>query len=82
MPEKLSADELLNREFLTVRARILDIAAALDRIESAAGTAKTDPRIDLLHRAIDELKKTGSDRAERVQMLFSRAYDPAWREDK
>lgn len=82
MPQQLSAEELLSREFLTVRARILDIASALDRIESAAGDAQTDPRTERLLRAIDELEKTGSNRAERIQMIFSRAYDPAWREQK
>ena len=33
----LSAPEVLSREFLEIRAKILEIAAAFDRLERAAG---------------------------------------------
>jgi hypothetical protein len=36
-PIPLDAPEVLNREFLEVRAKILEIAAVLDRIDRAEG---------------------------------------------
>ena len=47
---KLSADEILNRYFLESRARLLDIAAFLDRIDRAPGAEQT--RQDFRYRAL------------------------------
>lgn len=75
--------DVLNRDFLEARARILDLAAALDRYERAPatsnGTATPDPRLDQLRRALEALLRPGTDRAEAVQQIFSLDYDPAWR---
>jgi hypothetical protein len=35
MPIPLDATEVLNREFLEIRAKLLEIAAALDRLDRA-----------------------------------------------
>lgn len=82
MPSK---SDVLEREFLPLRAKILEIAAALDRLDraeespQAAGNAGVDRRRELLAQALAVLTGEGlSDRAEQVQMLFSRPYDPGW----
>lgn len=74
----LTAAETLNREFLEIRYRILDLAAMLDRLERSEDNVADDPRLKRIHEAIDVLKKVNGDRAEQVQLTFSRAYDEAW----
>lgn len=76
----LTAQEVLDREFLEVRAKILELAASLDRLERADGSASGDPRLAKLHAAIDVLQSEQGDRAEQVQLLFSRQYQDDWRE--
>jgi hypothetical protein len=73
----MTARELLDSSFLDVRARLLDIAAMLDRIErgQGAGEARRDPRYRLLNNALQLLADEKPDRAERIQMLFSLPYD-------
>jgi hypothetical protein len=83
----MSKSEILDREFLQMRAKILDIAAALDRQDRAGEDLGTDPRRDLLEQGIKILASDHSvepddpkpSRAEQVQLLFSRQYDPNWR---
>jgi hypothetical protein len=70
--------DTLDREFLTVRARLLELAAAFDRIDRAVGPTRDDPRREQLRRAVDVLASPTPDRAERIQMHFSLPYDPAW----
>jgi hypothetical protein len=76
--DMLSAPEVLSREFLDVRCRILDVAAALDRLARSEGTVADDPRYARLREALQAVLDTPEDRAERVQMIFSRAYDEGW----
>lgn len=71
--------EIMDREFLSVRAKILEIASALDRISRAEGRASDDPRWSQLRTAIELVLKPSHDRAEQVQLLFSRIYDENWR---
>lgn len=78
MPIPMSACQVLDREFLTMRAKILELAAALDRLDRAAGSTAEDRRMMLIHQAIDALKESTGDRAEQVQLLFSRAYEDDW----
>ena len=78
---EMNANEILDREFLEIRSKLLDIAAALDRLERAEGSVESDPRMQLLTAAA-KLNANDSDhnqpRAEKMQMLFSRQYDPEW----
>ena len=74
------ASELLNREFLEIRARLLQVAASLDRISRAEGTVAGDPRMEKLARALSVLQTADSDRAEQIQLIFSRTYDQNWPE--
>jgi hypothetical protein len=61
--------QLLDLYFVDARARLIDIAAFLDRLERAGATE--DFRIAAFHRALGELDKPGADRARRVLMAFS-----------
>jgi hypothetical protein len=74
-----SGREILDREFLATRAKILEIAAALDRVSRADDGAVEDPRWAKLHTAMELVLKQSGDRAEQVQLLFSRACDAEWR---
>lgn len=79
MPIPLDAPEVLDREFLEVRARLLQVAAALDRLDRAAGDVSSDPRLEKVRRAIALLESPQGGRAERLQLLFSRPYESDWR---
>lgn len=74
----LSAAEVLNREFLEVRCKLLEVAAALDRLERADGDVSDDPRMKRIQEALDLLNRHQGDRAEQLQLIFSRAYDEQW----
>jgi hypothetical protein len=74
--------EVLNRDFLDTRSRILDLAAALDRLDRApnkTGDHHPDRRLAQLRQALEALLEPGPGRAETVQRLFSLEYDPDWR---
>jgi hypothetical protein len=74
----LTAPEILQREFLDVRCKILDLAAALDRLDRASGSVAGDPRIAALRESLSVVLDDSPNRAERVQMIFSRPYDREW----
>lgn len=80
MPTVLRADAVVDRYFLDMRARVLDVAAALDRVERAEGAdrVRQDERLAKLRRAIEVLLDDRPDRAERVLMIFSDPYEPGW----
>jgi hypothetical protein len=78
MPATLTAPEILNREFLEVRCKILELAAAFDRLRRAEGSVADDPRIARLREALTAVLDEPDDRAEQVQMIFSRPYDENW----
>ncbi len=75
-----NASAVLDRIYLDVRCRLLDIAAALDRMERAEGAddVRDDPRLKQLLDGVAILASGESDRAERIQMLFSDAYVSGW----
>ncbi|MDR3637382.1 MAG: hypothetical protein P4L84_26495 [Isosphaeraceae bacterium] len=77
------AAEVLNRDFLETRSRILEIASALDRLDRAPGKAGEHPdrRVAQLRQAIEALLEPGPGRAETVQHLFSLDYDPNWQQN-
>ena len=77
----LSAPEVLNREFLEIRCKILELAAAFDRLERAEGSIADDPRLARLVEALAAVASDAPDRAEQVQMIFSREYDEGWQEN-
>lgn len=76
----LPANKALDAYFLEARARLLDLAAALDRVGRGAGAATTadDPRLRKIREALEVLGDESGGRAERIQKIFSLDYDPAW----
>lgn len=82
MLTRRSKTEVLNRDFLESRTRILDLAAALDRLDQAprSGPETPDSRLAQLRQALEALLEPGPGRAETVQRIFSLKYDPNWRE--
>jgi hypothetical protein len=76
MQHVTTASELLDREFLAIRARLIDLAAMLDRIDrggNPAGAAADDRR-ETIRRCLAVLADEAADRATQVQMLFSLPY--------
>jgi len=71
-------DQVLDQEFLPLRAKLLEIAATLDRIERAGGASDEDIRVEFIRQAISTLLRPDDDRAEQIQLLFSRPYDDEW----
>ncbi len=69
----MNAMDVLERDFLKMRHSVLDVAAALDRIDRAEGAeaAQRDPRMTMLREAVHTLTSDKPDRAERIQMIFS-----------
>ena len=76
----MKAIQILDREYLEIRGKILEIAASLDRLNRAEGDVQGDPRVSLLQEALQVLTSDQKDRAEQVQMICSREYDEHWRD--
>ena len=81
-----AATDVLDESFLEVRAKLLEVAATLDRIDRATDSAGALPesaasRREKLTEAIQVLLSEQPERAERLQLLFSREYHPQWRQE-
>ena len=74
-----TAREVLDHEFLEIRAKILELAAFFDRLEQADSSDLPAEKLDLLRQGCGLLNDSEPDKAARVQLLFSREYDPEWR---
>lgn len=79
----MNSNQILDREFLEIRAKILEVAAALDRIDRAGGDVSSDSRMKLISDGIEVISAEQSEpiRAEKIQLLFSREYDSKWLEE-
>ena len=76
--------EILEDKFLEVRAKLLEVAATLDRIDRSVEDASEIERraVPVRHQIDDAIRillSEGPDRAERLQRLFSREYESDWR---
>ena len=80
MPESQTAAAVFDQEFLPIRAKLLEVAAALDRIGRSDGTIIGDPRWSKINDAITTLMQPDNDRAEQIQLHFSRPYEDDWQE--
>ena len=69
---------LMDQEFLPLRAKLLEIAAALDRLDRSAPSHQ-EPRLKKIHAAMEVLLRSEGNRAEQVQLVFSREYEEDWR---
>jgi len=81
-----TANSVLDKKFLDMRAKLLEVAADFDRIDRAAAesgklSGQSLEIHDRLKEATQILLDDGSDRAERLQILFSRPYSDAWRRE-
>jgi len=87
------AQKIFDESFLSIRAKLLEVAAALDRLDRASadssagddtgGDVNDDPRRGCVDEAIALLLPgaTGAgERAAALQQLFSRRYEADWRE--
>ena len=76
----LPAAKALDSYFLDARCKLLDLAAILDRIGRGqdATSVTNDPRLEKIRQALEVLHDQSGGRAERIQQIFSRTYDPQW----
>ncbi|HIA64161.1 MAG TPA: hypothetical protein EYN93_14945 [Planctomycetaceae bacterium] len=81
----MNSQQVLDREYLEIRGKILEVAASLDRLERAAGDVAQDPRMTLIQQglqiALQSNDAQGDSRAKQIQLLFSREYADSWRKE-
>lgn len=78
----MTSAEVLDREYLEIRAKILQLAASFDRLDRSGGTYRDDARLDLIQQALATAADPAArERAEQVQLIFSRDYTDSWRQD-
>ena len=65
----MTRQQLLDLYFMDARARLIDLAAFLDRIERAEGGE--DFRMKAFRLALNELSKNNRDKARQVLLAFS-----------
>lgn len=76
-----SSEQVVEQEYLQMRAKILEIAAFLDRVDpSAEISATTESKLEMLRLGCELLLDVEGEKAARVQLLFSRPYDAQWRQ--
>ena len=80
MTKVRKSNDVFDQEFLPIRAKLLEIAAALDRLDRASGSLAAESRRMQIHAAIQVLMRPDDDRAEQIQLIFSRPYEDDWRE--
>ncbi len=68
-----TSQEVVDRYFLEHRAKLIDVASFLDRIERAGDThmSESDYRIAALFKALDVLSDGRANRAGRILAIFS-----------
>jgi len=82
MSSPMTAGEVLDREYLEIRAKILQLAASFDRLDRSGGDYRQDPRLGLIRQGLDLVANPSCpDRAEKVQLVFSREFSENWREE-
>jgi hypothetical protein len=72
---------VLDREFLEVRAKLLEMAATFDRLDRGGGVPADDRRMQLVKQGLKVLLDETGDRAEQIQLIFSRPYDDEWQKE-
>ncbi len=73
-----NADKIVADEFMIARAKIVELAATLDRIERASGDVDDSKQMQLLVQGMHILCDDEVEKTKRVQLLMSRQYDPQW----
>jgi hypothetical protein len=80
MTKVRSLNDVFEQEFLPIRAKLLEVAASLDRLDRADGTSASESRKLQIQAAIEALLRPEDDRAEQIQLIFSRPFEDDWRE--
>ena len=77
MSTPMTVEQIQEKSFLEMRAKILDIAAYLDRLDRCIdpGAVVDDPRTEFLLEALELLKTGNADRARRILELYSLPVD-------
>ena len=65
-----TAAEVLDRDFLSIRCRLIELAAALDRIDRADGSALGDERLAQVRRSLEILAGSLPSRADACKWSF------------
>jgi hypothetical protein len=80
MATQQTAPQILDRHFLEIRCGLLDLAAALDRIDRSEDASKAcdDPRMAKIQQGLTILLNEQGQRAEQIQLLFSDEYVAGW----
>lgn len=76
-----TAIDILSQEFLLTRAKILEVAAFYDRLGQLPENAPNRQQLELLDGACRLLTDDQPDKAARLQLLFSRQFNPQWRDE-
>jgi hypothetical protein len=79
MTHSMSPASALDREFLGLRSRLIDLAATLDRIDRTKDGVDDDLRRTQVRRSLEILLANAGNRAERIQAEFSLPYNENWR---
>lgn len=80
MPKVRNSTDVFDQEFLPIRAKLLEVAASLDRLDRANGSLTSESRVKQIRAAIEVLLGSDDDRAEQVQLIFSRPFEDDWRD--
>ena len=80
MTKVRSSTDVFEQEFLPIRAKLLEVAASLDRLDRASGSLTSESRLNQIQAAINVLLRPEDDRAEQVQLIFSRPFEDDWRD--
>lgn len=80
MPGTMTAEQILDRQFLEMRCELLNLAASFDRITRAParGELKNDERLRLLAEGLKIVASDSDNRAEQLQLLLSDEYVEGW----
>ena len=82
MSSPMTAREVLDREYLEIRAKILQLAASFDRLDRSAGDYRHDARLALIQKGLELVADPSCpDRAEKIQLVFSREFNQNWQEE-
>lgn len=77
----MNGSEVMEREFLEMRALILQLAASLDRLQRSKSPAADSQKLEQIRLGFQILLSEKDNRANLVQMLFSNAYSQQWAQD-
>ena len=80
-PNQRTALETLEEEYLLIRAKLLEVAASLARIQRGHGDTEDDHRLVEIANAITILQQGDPNLAEKLQLTFSLPYKNDWQSE-